>query len=548
MLKKVLNRFRGSFFCLLALVSAALAGGAELPAPIEIPYPDMTGLEEAVQEQINAAHGDLVGWQTTEDAPAAELANAYGRLGQLLHAYSLTESAEAAYRNAQQLAPEELRWTYLLGVLAQTAGRLEDAANLFHAVLRKQPEDVAARVHLGEVLLAANQADAAAVELGKVLQLAPREPTAHASLGEIALSRKDYKAAAEHLATALRLVPAADRLHYPLAMALRGLGQMDEARSHLARSGSVGVKVNDPLIQEIETLATGERVHLLRGRQAFAAGRYAEAAGAFREALAADPRSARALVNLGSALGQMGDVPAALVEYRKALGITPNNFAAHLNLGLLYAHQGWDDEAVVHLKAAINLRYTDAEAHLQLARVLARQAKGDTAKDDTAKDDTAKDDEAKREEALEHFREAVAMAPTVPANTLALASYQVDLGLLGDALATLEEGVRLMPHEGQLNYALAQFLVRAPDKSLRDPARGAVLARQRFEAKQDADFALLVAEALAQIDRCSEAAEWQGALVRAAEAAGKDAAALRRDLERYAAGPPCLGNSGLGNS
>lgn len=521
-----LSRILTIFFT-AALFTATLVAEEASLTEIEIPYPDMTGLEEAVKEQLNAAHTDLRALKkrasTSGEVDLQDLAAAYGRLAQLLHAYELGDSATAAYANARQLEPGEFRWTYLLGVLAQDAGRLDEAAEVYRAALELKPDDATARIHLGQVLLAANQPAAAAEELQRVLALAPRNPAVHATLGELALSSKDYEKAAEHLSTALELVPAATRLHYPLAMALRGLGRTDEARSHLAQSGSVGIKAEDPLVAEIETLATGERVHLLRGRRAFGAGQYAAAVEAFREAVQADPRSSRAFVNLGSALGQMGDVSAALQAFNKALEIAPDNFTAHLNLGLIYAHQDWNEEAETHLRAAIDQRYDDAEAHLSLARVLVKQGKG--------------------EASVKHFREAVAMQPMVASHYLAHASQLLDLGQLSEAIKVLEEGVRLMPHEVPLAHALTRILVRAPDKGVRNPDRGVRLAQGLFAADPKADYALLVAQALSQLDRCAEAAEWQQALVAAAEEAGQDTAGMRRDLERYVAGPPCQGEN-----
>ena len=64
------------------------------------------------------------------------LMEAYGGLGQLYHAYELTSAAEASYRNANRLAPEEHRWLQLLGDLYDQTGRLEEAEASFAAPRR----------------------------------------------------------------------------------------------------------------------------------------------------------------------------------------------------------------------------------------------------------------------------------------------------------------------------------------------------------------------------------------------------------------------------
>jgi tetratricopeptide (TPR) repeat protein len=136
-----------------------------------------------------------------------------------------------------------------------------------------------------------------------------------------------------YLEAALRAVPAANRLHYNLAMAYRGLGEMEKAKAHLERRGTVGLRPPDPLVDELQELTLGERVHLVRGRMAFAAERYGEAAALFQEAVDADPTSVRSRVNLGTALARSGDREGALAQYRKALELDPTMVEAWVNLG-----------------------------------------------------------------------------------------------------------------------------------------------------------------------------------------------------------------------
>lgn len=488
----------------------------------------MEGVEDAVKEQLDAAYSDLQAWLRREDAPDAELAAAFGRLGELLHVYKLYEAAEASYKNAAALAPDEPLYTYYLADIYKKTGRLEEAAEAYRRILEIAPDFLPARVHLAQVLLAGNQAAEARTELEKALAVDPESPGAHAVLGEVALSQKDYAQAAENLAFALERVPAANRLHYPLAMAYRGLGEMEKAREHLRQSGAVGLKVPDPWMDALEKLATGERVHLLRGRQAFAAGRYAEAAEEFRQAVAADPRSARALVNLGSALGQMGDIPGAMVELRKALEVAPGNFTAHLNLALLLASQGWDEEAVLHFQAALEANYTDSQAHLEMGRALQRLGR--------------------LEEAEKHLREAWTMDPASAPAHLAHAALLVQMKRYAEAVERLDWALERMPHEASLTWALARVLEGAPDPEVRDPQRAYDLVEGLFQADPRSDYALLAARALADLDRCEEAAKLQESVARAADEAGKadQAAALRKVAQRYAAGPPCRGDGGSG--
>lgn len=138
-----------------------------------------------------------------------------------------------------------------------------------------------------------------------------------------------------------------------------------------------------------------------------------------------------------------------------------------------------------------------------------------------------------------------------PANAtahLAHAAVLVDLGRYAEAVERLNWALERMPHEASLTWALARILEAAPDPKVRDPQRAYDLAESLFAADPLSDYALLAARALADLDRCDEAAKLQEAVARAADEAGKadQAAGLRKVAERYAAGPPCREDGGSG--
>src|SRR5262249_33176483 len=163
-----------------------------------------------------------------------------------------------------------------------------------------------------------------------------------------------------------------NRIHYSLAMAYRGLGDAEKARMHLAQQGSVGVRVADPLIDGLQELVQGARVHLIRGRLAFEAKRYAEAATEFRLAVAAKADSVPAHVNLGAALTQTGDVKGAIEEFEATLRIDPQNTTAHYNLAVLLARDNKHEQAIVHLQAVSSVNPNDFSARLLLVQELLR--------------------------------------------------------------------------------------------------------------------------------------------------------------------------------
>ncbi len=509
------RRWIALLVALAAGPSASAASDRQPLLPVEAP--DVEQLEEAVAEQLREAHRALEAVLAEPGMPRSELAEAFGEIGRLYHAYGLVESAAACYANASSLAPGDFGWIYYRAVLAQQAGRLDEAIALFERSLELEPGSQAARVRLGESYLAAGRLE----EAREVLEQASAEPSAaaaaRAALGQLALSEKRYREAVEHLEAALAAAPEADRLHHPLGLAYRGLGDMETARAHLARRGKVGVKPPDPLLDELTGLKTGERVFLLRGQTAFRAGRYEEAAQAFRAALEALPASVRARVNLASALAQTGERRAAMEMFARALELDPDNQAARFNLGVLSARDGDFAGAAEHLRRAVALHPEDVEARLELARALRRLDR--------------------LEEALGHAAEASRLDPASEDAALLEAQVLVQQQRFADARRRLEEAHERMPEAGRVMAALAKVLAACPDVSQRDGPRALDLALKVYGATRDAGHAETVALALAETGRCDEAVEWQRQALGAARRAGAEALAQRlggtlRQLER----------------
>src|SRR5204863_5745842 len=176
-----------------------------------------------------------------------------------------------------------------------------------------------------------NRLEDARASFVKALEI-QQSAAADYGLGQVALSKGSYAEAVDYFQKALGLAPAANRIHYSLAMAYRGLHDVEKAKTHLAQQGSVGVRVADPLIDGLQELVQGARMHLVRGRLAFDAKRYAEATTEFRLAVAAGPDSVPAHVNLGAALSQTGDLSGAIDEFEATLRLDANNTTAHYNL------------------------------------------------------------------------------------------------------------------------------------------------------------------------------------------------------------------------
>ena len=333
-------------------------------------FPDLSQLESDVRNQITSQQNALTAAIKDPGATDVKLSAAYGAMGEMYHAYSLTAAARECYVNANRLAPQDFRWIYLLAKLDQLEGRVNDAIRRFREVASLRPELVAAQVNLGNIYLELNRLDDAEQSFSAALNIEKQNPAAYYGLGQVALSRRRYTAAVTHFEKTLALAPAANRIHYALAMAYRGLQNPEKAKLHLAQQGPVGVRVADPLMDRLAELVQSARVYLIRGKQALEAARYEEAAAEFRKAIAANPQSVPAHVNLGATLTQLGDLKGAAEEFEKTLLIDPNNTNAHYNLAYLLANENNHERAIVHLQAVLTINPNDLGARSLLVQEL----------------------------------------------------------------------------------------------------------------------------------------------------------------------------------
>ena len=506
---------------LLIAASSSAAPQVQRDGLRPIPHPDLTKLEASVAEQIRTLRETFQQLATTDGIADRNLGEAHGDLGRLYHAYELVDAADACYENATLLAPSDYRWHHLLGHLRESTGRLDAGAESYRQATHLAPNSEATWVHLGNVYLQLNSPAEAAEAFEAALEVDPNEAAAHNGLGELKLNQRKYVEAVGHLRRALELAPAATRIHYLLGMAYRGQGDLEKARGHLQQRGTVGVKPRDPLTGELQDLLKGERVHILQGRLAFNADRFQQAADSFAEALKADPKSARARVNLGTALGRIGDTEGAMREFNAAVEVDPENVTARFNLGTLLVRSGRHAEAVDHLAFVVRERPQDVEAKRELAKSFIHLGRN--------------------EEAL------VLLPAVVEANLgdeeplFALVNLWIDRRRHKEARDVLALAHERFPSNGRTAHALARLLATSPDTTLRDGAKAVDIAARVYASTKQVAHGETLAMALAERGSCAKAATLQETLLGAATKIGESeiVARLTDGLRRYRAGTPC---------
>jgi tetratricopeptide (TPR) repeat protein len=350
-----------------------LAAAAPKPVTLQpIPAIDVTAMEPVVREQVEAARRSLA---AAPGLPAAAAAGIYGEAGKTFLLYALGGAAMPCFENAAALAPEDVRWTYYAGVLAQRLGDLERARGHLLRATELQTPFPAALYRLGDVELLRGDLAAADQAFAAALTLPGTAAAAHFGLGRVALQRGDARLAVEHLEAVLQAQPRAAIVHAPLAAAYRRLGQLDKARSQAAAYGRGEVQFTDVLMSQLQAANAGNMRRIAAATDAYNRGSYAAAAEEIRQAIAIEPQDVRSWMLLGHAQERLGDAAGAEQSYRRAVELDPNHPRARLSLGTLLAQRGARGEAIEQLAAAVRLRPDLPDARFNLAKALAEEGR-----------------------------------------------------------------------------------------------------------------------------------------------------------------------------
>ncbi len=515
--------------CATSTESQADSMGRPVLAPPEglglrlVLTPDFSAMGVSVSQQLREPYAALAALVEDGGATAAELAGAYGEMGSLLLAARELETAEAYFLNARTLAPSDWRWSQLLGHVYRNHGPLREAVASYEHALELRPDALATLIRLGDAYLALGRAGAAAPLFARALALDAGSAAAWFGAGRAALALDDDTEAVRALEEALARDPGASAIHYPLAMAHRRLGNLEQAQAHLARQGDIEPWSNDPLLGQIEERLESALMLDFRGGEALAEGNSAAAADYFEQALALSPDSPSLRHRFATSLWRMGDRQGARAAFEEIIRTAPEYTEARFNLAMILAGSGRTNDAVAQLSAALERKPGYVEARLALARILARNGRS--------------------EEALAQYGTLLEMEPLNAAAALGSAMNLALLERYAEARDRLTDGLRAFPDHQGFTRALARLLAAAPEDRIRNPRRALALAEELLDRpQQTVEDSLAVGEtyamALAAVGQYAAAAAVQRDV--RGQAGGLDDIARRLDdnLTLYERGEP----------
>jgi tetratricopeptide (TPR) repeat protein len=150
------------------------------------------------------------------------------------------------------------------------------------------------------------------------------------------------------------------------------------------------------------------------------------------------PHDAEAASNLGNALRDLGQLPAAEQQYRHALSLQPDSALTHNNLGNVLRSQVRPAEAIASFRQALRINPHYAEAYFNLG--------------------TTQHELKLPDEAIASYRAAIAIRADFEAAHNNLGIALCEQGLYADAAASLQRALSLNPQYAEAYYNLGNVL------------------------------------------------------------------------------------------
>lgn len=255
---------------------------------------------------------------------------AHRHLAQLYMKMGVKERAALHY----ETIPREDRLQAILSHLAAGDRHMEarqypEAVKAYQQAIENSPADADLRSKLGLAFAAMGDREGARQEYERALKTNPESVNARNYLGALLMQKEMWKEAVEQFREVLLRVPNHADARNNLGIAYYQLGRLPEAEAELRkalmlRPGSKEIKVN------LEKIASGQPSPEVNQSE---------------QARTAQPDSARAHYERGSAYGSRGELDKAAKEFDIALRLDPNNPLIHYAIGLIRFQRGERDQA-----------------------------------------------------------------------------------------------------------------------------------------------------------------------------------------------------------
>jgi len=259
--------------------------------------------------------------QVLAQEPRADFA--WTNLG-ILQEPSDAATAEASYRKALALAPDQGRAWDALGRLMCRTGRCEAFLSEVRARAAKKPKALGPRNALASALVQSGKLEEAAAEAKAVLKEDERNVRAMQVLAQVFSRQAKWELARMVLERARVIDPKDPLTHNALGMVQLQFKTIP--RSVAQESFATAVRLKPDFVEALSN----------QGAMLIEVDDFTTAISLLERAVALAPDYAEARMNLANAYRGNGQAEKALAQYQKVQSLLPKNPDAWFNLGILY--------------------------------------------------------------------------------------------------------------------------------------------------------------------------------------------------------------------
>jgi tetratricopeptide (TPR) repeat protein len=318
---------------------------------------------------IDAAQAGIVSF-----LPGWRHALKWGVLGAVAACLAMMETAAATLPDAdsdrllgrlERLTPDVPELQVRLAEAALRRGDAEEAIRQARRAIDRRPQAQRGHAVLGSALLNVGRFAEAAASLQQASELGPASWEDELNLGRAFQSMRDFSAAESCYVEADRLAHGNAKVQHAWASLCSQNGDPTTAIRHytLAINGYRRVP------QTPESQADLADAIYQRGATKLSAGQFQDAQLDFQQTLDVQPNHALALLELGNAAWQSGDLKAAVARLERCVASDPSLCDGYNSLGAAFYDQGHLDKAAEAYARAIELRGDFAPSHFNLGLV-----------------------------------------------------------------------------------------------------------------------------------------------------------------------------------
>lgn len=273
--------------------------------------------------------------------------------------------AEARYREAMSLVPEDSTLHEKMGMLYLKSGREAEAIQECRTASSLNPDNVRLQMRLARYLLGRGEKEEALSLAERAVSARPMDTKLQREVFAMYAEAGEKARLLEPLAALSKSGGASPEEHCVLAEAFMSAGRLDEAAAELRQGYGTH---------------TAARCAALAGKLAEAyerRGAEASAAAVYRAMLAANIASPEIYNSLIVIYQQMGKLDAAAAAGEKGIAAFPGSAVLHNNLATVYALRANYERAVSEYQKAVGIAPGLAEAYLDMGIVYGSYLKQD---------------------------------------------------------------------------------------------------------------------------------------------------------------------------